>query len=198
MKVLVIAPHPDDETLCCAGTIMNFVEKGDKVKVVIVTDGRYGSPDKELKGTEKLVRIRREEAMRVFKMLGVEDYEFLNFEDSKVNVKSKEVEEKLSEILKEYKPDIVFAPSPFDRHSDHSEIGKIVMKLFPNSYFYVVWGDKKEGEEVKFEIKDRRDKKSMALEEYKSQIDGLRKFLLLEKFTGNYEVFYKIKLDKKD
>jgi len=35
VKVLVIVPHPDDKTLCCAGTIMNFIERGDKVKVVI-------------------------------------------------------------------------------------------------------------------------------------------------------------------
>ena len=159
MKVLVISPHPDDETLCCAGTIMNFIEKGDKVKVVIVTDGRYGSLDEKMKGTEELVRIRREEAIRVFKLLGVNDYEFLNFEDSKVNQKSKEVEDKLKEIIEEYKPDIVFAPATFDRHSDHSAIGKIVKKLFPNAYFYVIWGDKKEGEEVRFEIKKKEKRK---------------------------------------
>jgi len=75
---------------------MNFIEKGDKVKIVIVTDGRYGSLSEELRGTETIVRIRREEALRVFKILGVEDYDFLDFEDSKVSQRSKEVEEKLS------------------------------------------------------------------------------------------------------
>ena len=194
MKVLVIAPHPDDETLCCAGTIMNFIEKGDKVKVVIVTDGRYGAPSEELRGTETLVKIRREEAMKALKLLGVEDCEFLNFEDSKVSQKSKEVEEKLAEILKSYNPDVVFAPSPFDSHPDHSEVGKIIRKLFPNAYFYLVWGDKKEGEEVRFEIKDKREKKVKALNEYKSQIEGLRKHLPLEKFTGDYEIFYRLTL----
>jgi len=94
VKVLVIARHPDDETLCCAGPIMNFIEKGDKVKIVIVTDGRYGSLSEELRGTETLVRIRREEALRVFKILGVEDYGFLGFEDSKVSQKGREVEGK--------------------------------------------------------------------------------------------------------
>jgi len=228
VKVLVIAPHPDDETLCCAGTIMNFVEKGDKVKIVIVTDGRYGSLDEKLRGTEELVKIRKEEAIRVFKLLGVEDYEFLNFEDLKVAQKSKEVEEKLAEILKNYNPDIVFAPAPFESHLDHSEVGKIVKRLFPNAYFYVVWvdtGDKvkklakneklkklllkffpflpslyfrlfwkypKEGEIVKFDIRDKKEKKRRALEEYKSQIRDLEKFIPLDKYVEDYEVFYKL------
>jgi len=188
MKVLVIAPHPDDETLCCGGTIMNFTEKGDKVKVVIVTDGRYGSFSEELKGTEELVKIRKEEALRVFEILGVKDFEFLGFEDSKVSEKIKEVEEKLSKILKEYSPDIVFSPSPCDLHPDHAEIGKIILKLFPNAYFYLVWGE----EEVKFDIKDKKEKKMRAIEEYKSQKEILKKELSLEKFTGDHEVFYKV------
>jgi len=229
MKVLVIAPHPDDETLCCAGTIMNFIEKGDKVKIVIVTDGRYGSLDEKLRGTEELVKIRKEETIRVFKLLGVEDYEFLNFEDSKVPQKRKEVEEKLAEILKNYNPDIVFAPAPFDSHPDHSEVGKIVRRLFPNAYFYLFWvdsGDKikklvknekvkktllklfpflsslysrlfwkypKEGEIIKFGIRDKKEKKKRALEVYKSQINDLKKFLPISKFVKDYEVFYKLK-----
>ena len=187
MKVLVISPHPDDETLCCAGTIMNFIEKGDKVKVVIVTDGRYGSYSKELYGTDKLVEIRKEETLRVFEILGVKDYEFLDFEDSKVVQKSKEVEERLSRIIKEYNPDIVFSPSPCDLHPDHSEIGKIIQRLFPNAYFYLIWGE----EEVKFNIKDKREIKIRALEEYKSQKEILKE-LPLEKFTGDNEVFYRV------
>jgi len=192
VKVLVIAPHPDDETLCCAGTIMNFIEKGDKVKVVIVTDGRYGAPSEELRGTEELVRIRREEAIRVFELLGVKDYEFLNFEDSKVVQQSREVEERLKKLLESYKPDVVFAPSPFDSHPDHSEIGKIIKKLSPNAYFYLIWGDKKEGEEVKFEVKGKREKKVEALNQYKSQIVGIKKNPNFEKFVGDYETFYKL------
>jgi len=233
VKVLVIAPHPDDETLCCASSIMNFIEKGDKLKIVIVTDGRYGSLSEELRGTETIVRIKREEALRVFKILGVEDYDFLGFEDSKVSERSREVEEKVSEILKEFKPDMVFAPAPFDSHPDHSEIGKIMLKLFPSSYFYLVWTDSKEGEKVKelvknekvkntllklfpflpklyfrlfwkypkegeivkFDIRDKKERKIMALKEYKSQIDGLKRSIPLEKFTGDYEIFYKLNKD---
>jgi len=192
VKVLVVAPHPDDETLCCGGTIMNFIERGDKVKVVIVTDGRYGAPSEELKGTEELVKIRKEEALRVFKILSVEDFEFLNFEDYQISQKSREVEEKLAKILHDYNPDIVFSPSPYDHHTDHAEIGRIMLKLFLNSYFYVVWGDQKVGEEVKFEIKNKRKKKMRALEEYESQIEGIKKDLPIERFTGDYEIFYKI------
>jgi len=138
------------------------------------------------------VRIRREEALKAFELLGVKDYEFLDFEDSKVVQQSKDVEERLKKLLESYKPDLVFAPSPFDSHPDHSEIGKIIKKLFPNAYFYLIWGDKKEGEEVKFEVKDKREKKVEALNQYKSQIVGIKKNPNFEKFIGDYEIFYKL------
>ena len=190
-----------------------------------------GSLDEKLRGTEELIRIRKEEALKVFKLLGIEDYEFLNFEDLKVAQKSREIEEKLAEIIKEYKSDVVFAPAPFDSHPDHSEIGKIVKRLFPNAYFYLVWADSgekvkklvgnekvknvllklfpflpslyfrlfwrypKEGEIVKFDIRDKKEKKILMLKEYKSQIEGLKRSVPLEKFIGDYEIFYKLNKD---
>jgi len=72
--------------------------------------------------------------MKALKLLGVENF---NFEDSKVSQKSKAVEETLAEILKSYNLDVVFAPSPFDTHPVHSEVGRIVRKLFPNACFYL-------------------------------------------------------------
>ncbi|WP_253823017.1 PIG-L family deacetylase [Acidianus sp. RZ1] len=96
MNVLVIAPHPDDETLCCGGSIMKFLEAGGKVKVVIVTDGRYGASIKELKGTEELVRIRKEESLRAFKKLGVTQFLFLDFEDTRVKDNKEKIKHSLS------------------------------------------------------------------------------------------------------
>ncbi len=71
VKVLVIAPHPDDETLCCGGILARHVERGDDVRVLIVTDGRYGAPTPELYGTDQLVRTRIEESRKATSKLGI-------------------------------------------------------------------------------------------------------------------------------
>ena len=41
-RVLIIAPHPDDEVIGCGGVILNYLEQGSDVTVVIVTNGEYG------------------------------------------------------------------------------------------------------------------------------------------------------------
>ncbi|BFH74832.1 PIG-L family deacetylase [Sulfurisphaera javensis] len=190
MRVLVVAPHPDDETLCCGGSIIQYLPN---VKVVIVTDGRYGAPTEELRGSEELVRIRKEEALRALGILGVNDVMFLNFEDSKVKEKEKEVKEALSVVLNQYKPDLVFSPIPIDAHPDHSALGKIMLELYPSSYFYLIWVSNLSlsgWDEIKINVSKYKERKIRALEEYKSQLGGFSKDFLA-RFTGDYEVFYK-------
>ncbi|WP_009993052.1 PIG-L deacetylase family protein [Saccharolobus solfataricus] len=182
-RVLIVAPHPDDETLCCGGTIQIFKEKGYKISVIIVTDGRYGSPDDKLKGSSELIEIRRQEALRATKILGIDEVKFLNFEDSKVS--EEDAENALAEFLREN--DVVFSPIPFDNHPDHANIGKAVEKLYPNAYFYLIWGNTQVNwREVKFDIRKYKESKLRAINQYISQIGGLP----LERFTGDYEVFW--------
>ncbi|WP_338602368.1 PIG-L family deacetylase [Sulfolobus tengchongensis] len=194
MKVLVISPHPDDETLCCGGTIINLKKKGYEVRIIIVTDGRYGAPKDELKGTKELIEIRRKEALRAVKKLGVDDIIFLDFEDSKVNEKNTEIENSIRAILRDYKPDITFSPIPLDNHPDHAGLGKIMLKLAPSSYFYLIWMPEKlrlEGwDEIKFDIREYRQLKIEAIMEYKSQLGGFSEEFL-KRLTGEYEIFYK-------
>ncbi|ACP34631.1 LmbE family protein [Sulfolobus islandicus Y.G.57.14] len=183
MQVLIVAPHPDDETLCCGGVVQIFKERGYKVSVVVVTDGRYGSPDEKLKGSMELVEIRRQEALRASKILGIDEITFLSFEDSKVI--EKEVEKALVEFL--HDKDVVLSPIPFDSHPDHAKIGKVMEKLYPKAYFYLIWGSMQANwREVRFDIRKYREVKIRAINEYKTQIGGLH----LDRFTGDYEVFW--------
>lgn len=193
MKALIIAPHPDDETLCCGGSIVSLLPN---VRVVIVTDGRYGAPSDELRGTDELVQIRKEETKRAMSILGVKDYIFLDFIDTTLREKKNEVKDKLLSIITEYYPDLVFSPSPLDNHPDHYTIGEIIKDIYPKALFYIIWErnnvDFNKWEEVRINISNYLDLKIKAINEYRSQIGGLTK-KMLNKFFSNYEIFYKIK-----
>ncbi|MEM0174420.1 MAG: PIG-L family deacetylase [Sulfolobaceae archaeon] len=198
MRVLIIAPHPDDETLCCGGSIVKFLEEGNEVRVIIVTDGRYGSPNDELRGSKELIEIRKKEALNATRILGLskDNVEFLDFEDGKIKEKRNEVKAIMMDILENYGPDFIFAPIPLDKHSDHSELGKILLSLFPSAYFYIIWTredlDLSEWNEIRTDIRRYKEKKIMALNEYKSQIGGFPDDLI-KRASSDYEIFYRYK-----
>src|SRR5438270_6970368 len=67
---LVLAPHPDDETIGCGATIMRKLAAGTPVRVVIATDGRHSNHSSKL-SADALVEIRKEETRRACAILGL-------------------------------------------------------------------------------------------------------------------------------
>ncbi|ABP95462.1 PIG-L deacetylase family protein [Metallosphaera sedula] len=200
MKVLVIAPHPDDETLCCGGSIIRHVTRGDEVHVIVVTDGRYGAPKEELRGSKELVEMRMRELHRAVRRLGLtpNDVTFLGFEDAHVKYRVKEVTDALRDVVRDLNASLLYSPLPYDGHPDHSTVGKIVTGINVMTRFYLIWipiGTRKVGllplrrwKRVKVNIEEYREKKVEALNEYRSQLGGLTR--ILERLTGKYETFY--------
>jgi len=131
-KMIVFAPHPDDETLGCGGTIAKRISEGYEILVVVMTDGRHAFS--EMLGIdsdpspEELKEIRREEIKRATKHLGVQEKKivFLDFEDGKLKENSKEAEEEVTQILKESCPTEVYFPYEKDDHTDHRATNRII------------------------------------------------------------------------
>lgn len=128
----MFAPHPDDETFGCGGTIAKKISEGYEVLVVVMTDGRYAflnvlGLDAD-PTPEQLKKIRQEEVKRATKILGVpeDNLVFLDFVDGTLENSKKEAEEKVVEILQENHPDEVYIPYKRDGHSDHRAAYKIV------------------------------------------------------------------------
>src|SRR5262245_30184806 len=73
--VLVVAPHPDDETIGCGATLALHARRGDTVHVVVVTDGELGDPRglfaRDDGGAGSYVELRRDECRRALQALGV-------------------------------------------------------------------------------------------------------------------------------
>ena len=114
MKVLVIAPHPDDEALGCGGTIALHRKRGDDVSLCIVTKAYTPDwPDRYLKN--KISEIKRSN-----KMLEINKTFFLDFPTIKLDTfPQRDLNKKISTIIDEVKPEIVYIPHRGDLNKDH-------------------------------------------------------------------------------
>ncbi len=81
MNVLVIAPHPDDESIGCGGTISLHAERGNRVTVVFLTSGEHGL---QKLPEEKARRVREREAEKAAAILGIASVTFLSLPDGHV------------------------------------------------------------------------------------------------------------------
>lgn len=131
-KIIVFAPHPDDETLGCGGTIAKRISEGYEVLIVVMTDGRYAF-SKVLginsdPSPQELKQIRREEMKKAAKNLGVpeENIVFLDYEDESLKENSKEAEQRVTQILKKNRPTEVYFPYEKDDHRDHRATNRII------------------------------------------------------------------------
>ncbi len=123
-RVLVLAPHPDDECLGCGGTLLLYGEQGVEVRVVVLTLGEALRP-----GDADLPNQRKQEAYEAAAILGIQHPELLGFPDGALTQSKPEVRAAIGRILTEYKPDLLFAPSPIDAHPDHVAVSDVAIEL---------------------------------------------------------------------
>jgi bacillithiol biosynthesis deacetylase BshB1 len=112
LDILVMAAHPDDAELSCAGTILKHIAAGKKVGIVDFTRGELGT-----RGTPE---IRLQESTDATKILGLHARENLGIRDGFFR-NDEETQLKLIEVIRKYQPDIVLANALEDRHPDHGK-----------------------------------------------------------------------------
>lgn len=117
MRVLVVAPHADDETLGCGGTIARLVREGHEVTVAVMT-GHGDVPHPIFpKSTWDVVRAEARDAMAV---LGVTDLRFFELPAVLVaDMPAHEVNRVASALVADVRPDVMYVPFPLDLHGDH-------------------------------------------------------------------------------
>jgi len=122
MKVLVIAPHPDDEVLGCGGTMVKHVSEGDEVYLCVVT--KAYPPD----WPEDEIKERRDEVVRANKILGTKKTYFLDLPTVKLDtIPQKELNETIAEVVNESQPEIVYVPHGGDVNNDHRLVFEAAM-----------------------------------------------------------------------
>lgn len=124
-RVLVLCAHPDDETLGCGGAIALHKKAGAEVRSFVMTDGalvRY-------EGGEDIGEVRKREAMEAGEILSIDKIQFLNIPDMELEKNINRASKEVFSVIDEYKPDIVYAPSPLDFHPDHKAAFMLAMKI---------------------------------------------------------------------
>ena len=115
-NVLIVAPHPDDETLGCGGTILKHIENKDKVSWLIMTKLTH-----ELGYNDKDIKKRDNEITKVANLYGFHKVFKGQFNTTCLDQYPKnELIDFTSKVVNSVKPNIVYIPYKFDVHSDHS------------------------------------------------------------------------------
>lgn len=116
--ILVVAPHPDDETLGCGGTLLRHVAKGDQVHWLIATDMRIGHGFPQV-----AVNRRQAEIQKVAAAYGFSKIYNLGLPPARLDTLPKgNLVEVIGQVIKEVSPTIVYLPFRGDVHTDHAAV----------------------------------------------------------------------------
>lgn len=133
-RVLVLAPHMDDETIGCGGSIALHARAGARVTVVFLTDGRNGggglgalSGAAREKKQKELIEVRKQEAAAALEILGVKDMRCLGVCDGELARSVESAAERLVSVLAEVQPDLVYLPFFTDEHPDHRATSEVLL-----------------------------------------------------------------------
>lgn len=150
-RVLVLAPHMDDEVLGCGGALALHHEAGAHITVAFLTDGSRGSTAlADLHGAEfraaqaRLVGVRKAEAECARVELGIDELSFLDSPDGAL-AEDPEAPGKLRAIIETCRPQVVYLPSHLEQHPDHRATSALLMTAVAGSaieftcHAYEVW-----------------------------------------------------------
>ena len=172
-RVLVISPHPDDETIGCGGTLRKHILSGDIVHVVFLTSGESGGHGLS---PEETIKVREKEAQVASAILGITNIQFWRLKDGECRA-TRNVIDKVRSKLKQFKPNFIYVPHNKETHFDHRAPARIVRRALKNSksnknktsvYMFEVWTPLQRIDHIE-EISPYIGKKLEAIRAYKTQ-----------------------------
>lgn len=179
--VLVLAPHPDDETFGCGGTIRMLTEGGVAVDVVFLTRGELGVEAGSAIPADvrqQVAQTRSEEAQAACAVLGVRRLFFLDGQDTRL-ADQPQLVAAIQGLLAQEPYERVFCPWPEDAHDDHKATFQLLRHAvltyphpFPQHFWlYEVWKPLPANTFVP--IDHTLPAKRQAMEQYRSQLAQL-------------------------
>jgi LmbE family N-acetylglucosaminyl deacetylase len=188
--VVILAPHPDDETLGCGGLIARRISEGRRVVVVVITDGRallrrFGIAANPSEA--EVSAMRKDETRRSVEILGgnASEIRFLDFENERLVAQKADALARITALLKELAPGEVYFPSPFEGHAEHvvtNEIARAACAATgacPATFEFII--NLKRGTSIEslprrlqpVDVSAHRDRERRALAQFRSHLDIL-------------------------
>lgn len=217
---MVLSPHPDDETLGTGGLIAAACAAGERVEVIVVTDGSGSHPRSKQYPSQKLVDLRYSEVYEAGLALGLRPRHvtFLGLPDTMAPKSGPQFDAAVAEtlnVIRRSGAGALFVTWQADPHCDHeasAELAKTIRRI--NSclklWAYPIWGWHIEAsaeihqpppQAFRIDISRYRDRKLQALAAHASQMtdligddpDGFRfNEASLAPFLGQYEYFIEV------
>jgi LmbE family N-acetylglucosaminyl deacetylase len=197
-SALIIAPHPDDETLGCGGAIAILRQMNLPVKVAIISDGTKSHPNSRKYPPSALLDLREKESLAALKILGVDsqDITFFRFPDGNVpnlnEAKFNDAIDLFQSYLNQFNGDkrfeaTIFLPWRGDPHRDHRASWQLInaaikkLEISPRLLEYPIWTWSRQQTSDLFDsaktwqldISNVLDLKLQAIAQYRSQISDL-------------------------
>jgi LmbE family N-acetylglucosaminyl deacetylase len=147
-NILIVSAHPDDMEIGMGGTVAKLVESMAVITSVVVTNGGQSSNPFDLT-EERMAEVRREEALRAARVLGVKDVIFFDEPDAADRINLTAVKRRLVEMVARLQPTEVYTlDEELDRHLAHRLAGKMIREsvleagivLNGGLWAYEIWG----------------------------------------------------------
>lgn len=189
--LLVLAPHPDDETLGCGGLIAEACARGREAQVAILTDGTRSHPNSQQYPAPRLKALRESEARAAAAALGMPDdrLHFIGLRDENLPHEGSEfdsVVRRLTELMASFAATTILATWRHDPHDDHIAAhfiaAAVARRTRARHLAYPVWGWTLPLEQplpeaatrgVRLDISRRLETKRRAISAHASQMGGL-------------------------
>jgi LmbE family N-acetylglucosaminyl deacetylase len=188
---LILAPHPDDESLGCGGLIAALCDCGRPPVVVSVTDGTGSHPGSAEYPPARLSALREDELRCAAGILGVDSRRviFLGIPDSRAPQDGAcfaGLVAQIADIVRNHKVTTIFATWKFDPHCDHEASAMIAAAVGRTTgaavRYYPVWGWLRPADEVlpisavtgcRLAIQEQLPRKRQAIAAHASQYTSL-------------------------
>ncbi|MGN7469889.1 PIG-L deacetylase family protein [Brevibacillus sp. SAFN-007a] len=144
-KVMVVFPHPDDESFACGGTLAKCEANGQETYLLCMTSGCKGrSGPFAIECREELARHREQELARAAEVLGIKRVDLLRYADGSLqNTDVYELTAKIRNAIVEWKPNVVitFPPDGVTGHPDHIVTCKATTLAVEQAEEQLAWGE---------------------------------------------------------
>ena len=162
MNILAVGAHPDDIEYGCAGTLIKYAERSHHIFLLVLTGGQEGGSSE----------TRKQEQENAAELMSVQKIFWGGYHDTQLPL-SKELIEKIEEVLGEVKPDLILVNYGDDTHQDHRTLTQATMsatRYVRNVLFFEVPTTQNFNPQVYVDISDTLERKSQVLNAHASQV----------------------------